>query len=148
MIPYPGQTLRDLALRIATDIAPATQTPFAAADSGLLTGLLLAMAQDYERAIYNPMADIDDVRQLCRQMLALEDEARPDFDALAECAQLLEAEPASLMLEDVTALHAQALNLLIVIHSWAEVHHATIDLAAWQVLRRYSERHKFDIPGP
>ncbi len=148
MIPYPGKTLTDLAVRIATDIAPATNNNFAQADSGLITGLLLSMAQDYERAVFNPMADIDDIKALCRHLRDLSDAEREGFDALQACTAFLEAEPASLMLSDVTALHAQALNLLIDIHRWAEDHNDDINLAVWRLLRRHSERHKFDIPGP
>lgn len=148
MIPYPGKTLTDLAVRIATDIAPATSSNFAQADSGLISGLLLSMAQDYERAVFNPMTDIDEIKTLCRQVLDLPEAERAQFDALNGCEDFLNAEPTSLMLGDVTALHARALDLLIQIHTWAELHHAEINLAVWQLLRRHSERHKFDIPGP
>jgi len=148
MIPFPGRTLADLAMRIATDIAPATTSNFAQADSGLITGLLLGMAQDYERAVFNPMQDIDEIKTLCRHIIDLPEEARAGFEGLSACEDFVNAEPASLMLSDVTALHAQALDLLIQIHSWAELHHAEVNLAVWQLLRRHSERHKFDIPGP
>ena len=50
-------------LVVATDILPATNSNFAQADSGLISGLLLSMAQDYERAVFNPMADIDEIYQ-------------------------------------------------------------------------------------
>ncbi len=148
MIPYPAKTLTDLAVRIATDIAPATNNNFAAADSGLITGLLLSMAQDYERAVYNPMADIEEIKALCEDILALPAADSAALQALPECREFLDAESASLMLSDVTALHARGLELLISIHSWAEEHHADINLAVWQLLRRHSERNKFDTPGP
>ena len=148
MIPYPGKTIADLALRIATDIAPATNSNFAQADSGLITGLLLAVAQDYERAVFNPMADIDEIRVLCQQIIELPEADREKFTAMPACEAFVDAQPRSLMLADVTALHAQALNLLIDIHTWAEEHHDNLNLEVWRLLRRHSERHKFDIPGP
>ena len=45
MIPAPGKTLADLALRIMTDLAPELGSNFAQADAGLIAGLLLTMAQ-------------------------------------------------------------------------------------------------------
>ena len=148
MIPFPAKTLTDLAVRIVTDIAPATSNNFAQADSGLITGLLLTIAQDYERAVHSPMADIDEIKALCGELLELPEAEREGFNELAACRALQEAQPASLMLSDVTALHAQALNLLIDIHSWAELHHESMNLKVWQLLRRHSERHKFDVPMP
>ena len=70
MIPQPAATLADLAMRISTHIGPATTDNFAQADCGLITGLLLAMAQDVERAVDNRMQDLAQMKASSSRLLA------------------------------------------------------------------------------
>jgi len=148
MIPVPGKTLTDIALRVATSLAPAASNNYAAADAGIITGLLLTLAQDYERSIDSPMQDIAEIKLLCAELLSLPEDTLEDFDGAPACLSFIDVQPASFKLADVTTLHAQALKLLIDIHTWAELHDEGINLQVWQLLRRHSERNKFDIPGP
>ncbi len=140
MIPAPGKTLADLALRIATDLMPALNTEFTQADAGLITGLLLTMAQDYERAVDNRMQDMQEINALFAKLSAdvPGHEARQTYLAKA---------PASYHLDHVTALHGEAFEHLIDVHAWAEEHDATLNAAIWELLRAYSERNKFDLPN-
>ena len=141
MIPFPGRTLQELATRLATHIAPRVEGNFGQADAGLLTGLLLTFAQDFERAVDNRMKDIAQTRQIFRETpgTAPGAEARSAF---------LSKEPASLQLADVNALHDEAFSLLIDLHAWAEQQDESLNLAIWRLLRDHSERNKFEIPGP
>jgi len=148
MIPYPSNTLADLAMRVARDIAPTTNNPFSQADSALVAGLLLSMAQDYERSIYNPMTDIDEIKQLCKDILEAQSTAQHHFPGVSQCEAFLDRVPSSLRLADVIELHASALQLLEDIHIWAEQHDPALNRSVWQLLRRHSERNKFDVPGP
>ena len=150
MIPVPSKSLTDIAVRIATHLTPAIQTNYGQADGNLISALLLTMAQDYERAVYNRMQDIEEIKQLCAQCLPQFTEQSdstdlPDRQALSA---FIDRQPDSLMLAHVTECHAQAFELLISLHSWAEEHNETVNLGIWQLLRRHSERNKFDIPGP
>jgi len=148
MIPYPRQTLTDIAVRIATHLMPATSSSYAQADSGLVTALLLTLAQDFERAIFNRMADIDEVKSLCSQIRDIPASDRAELPSQSELDDFARQLPGSLMFADVNALHARAFEILIGIHSWAEAHHPDMALQVWELLRRHSERNKFDIPGP
>lgn len=148
MIPVPGKALTDLAIRIATHLVPNTQSTFAQADGQLITALLLSMAQDFERAVYNRMADIDEIKGICRTLSTLDKSDLTQLSVLSEAVAFQAKTPASLMLADVTALHAEGFELLIAIHAWAEQYHAELDLQIWRLLRRHSERNKFEIPGP
>ncbi len=146
MIPLPSKTLTDIAMRIATHLIPDLQTEYGQADGGIITGLLITLAQDYERAVFNRMTDIEEMQALFSTQLERSDGTEaPNHDALAAFTR---AAPASLMLDEVTRLHAQGFDLLIELHAWAELNDAQLDLEIWRLLRRHSERNKFDMPGP
>ncbi len=140
MIPAPGKTLADLALRIMTDLAPELGSNFAQADAGLITGLLLTMAQDYERAVDNRLQDLAEMRALFADL----DANVPGADARRA---FLEKTPASFTVSDVTKLHAEGFERLIELHAWAEAESSELDAAIWQFLRAHSERNKFDLPN-
>ena len=140
MIPAPGKTLSDLALRIATDLMPALNTNFTQADAGLITGLLLTMAQDYERAVDNRMQDMLEINALFAEL-------RPDVPGHEARQTYLAKAPASYHLHDVTALHAEAFEHLIEVHAWAEDNDLAVSDTIWQLLRAHSERNKFDLPN-
>ncbi len=146
MIPYPSRTLTDIALRIATHLMPDLQTEYGQADAGLLTGLLLTFAQEYEREVYHRLIVIVEIQALFETRTdKLSDGDAPDIEAIRAFTR---AAPASLKLDDVTACHAEGFNLLIELHAWAEQHDAELELEIWRLLRRHSERNKFDMPGP
>jgi hypothetical protein len=146
VIPVPGKSLTDIAVRIVTDLVPAIQTNYGQADGNLISALLLTMAQDYERAVYNRMQDIEEIKQLCSQCLdGSNNTDLPDREALQS---FIERQPDSLRLAHVTQCHGQAFELLISLHRWAEAHDEGVNLEIWRLLRRHSERNKFDIPGP
>ena len=140
MIPAPGKTLADLALRIMTDLAPELGSNFSQADAGLITGLLLTMAQDYERAVDNRMRDMADMRALFAGL----DTEVPGADGRQA---FLAKTPASFRLNDITALHAEGFERLIELHAWAETADPELDAAIWAFLRAHSERNKFDLPN-
>ena len=66
MIPQPGRVLTDLAVKLAMSIAPETTSSFAMANTGLISMLMLSLAQDSERAVANRMADIEEMKTLFR----------------------------------------------------------------------------------
>ncbi len=128
MITHLGESLGFLAATLALRLAPESATDYSAAQLGIISGLLMALAQESERAVATRMADIDEVREL------LPEDGLP-------------AEPASLHLQDVNQLHAEALNQLIELHSWAEAHDPELNDAIWAFLRRSAQRHAYDLPG-
>jgi len=146
MIPHPEQALTDLAVRITTHIVPTTTSTFAQADGQLLTVLLVSMAQDFERAVANRMADINEIKTLIQTLQKHVDNNRP-FSNMDQTNAFLRAEPLSLKLSDVNALHAQGFDCLIEMQIWAEKHNQPLNLSIWQLLRRHSERNKFQIPA-
>ena len=141
MIPEPSQTLADLAQRIATHILPELSSEFAQADAGMILSMLLTLSQDYERAIDARMQDISEMRDL----FATLPEQYPDT---RRCQDYIDQAPSSLHLPDVNALHGEGLRLLIDVHAWAERHDDSTNAAVWALLRRHSERHKFDLAMP
>ena len=141
MIPKPGQTLIDLATRLATHVVPDVNTNFGQADSGLISGLLITLGQEFERSVDNAMQDIDELKVL----FATLDENIPGH---AERDRFRETALSSLHLTDVTQLQASGLECLIALHEWAESNDEALDVTIWQFLRRHTERGKFDFPGP
>jgi len=146
MIPSPGQTLTDIAVRIATHLMPALNSNFTQADSGLITALLLAFGQDFERAIYNRMTDIDEIKTVCAQVRESPIDDRSGLPSQQELDDFMQQTPTTLMLADVNELHAHAMELLIRIHAWAENHDSDLDRQVWRLLRHHCERNKFDLP--
>ena len=140
MIPDPGKTLTDIALRIANTIAPDARSNFVQADAGLISGLLLTLGQDYERAVDNRMQDIADMRAIFERYVDI----APLGAALRDF--VLRA-PKSYRLRDIHEVHAEGFRLLIELHAWSEEHDADLDVEIWDLLRAHSERNKFDLPA-
>ena len=70
------------------------------------------MAQDFERAVANRMADINEIKTLIQTLQKHVDNNRP-FSNMDQTNAFLRAEPLSLKLSDVNALHAQGFDCLI-----------------------------------
>ena len=139
MIPKPAASLTDLAVRLATHIAPGLQDNFRQADAGLLTGLFLTFAQDFERSVGSQMVDIGEMQAIFAAATA--------SPMASDCKRLSAAKPQSFYLADVTACHAECSELLIEVHAWAELHDDALNLKIWRYLRAHSERHKFELPN-
>lgn len=137
MIPRPQQALTDIAVKLATDIGPQITSKYHAASSGMLTMLLLALAQDADRAVANRFADAAELRDL----FAAGTRA-PGADRRAAFA---DSEPASLMLSQVSDWHSTGMTLLIELHAWAEEHDPELDRRIWDFLRNHTERNRFDV---
>ncbi len=144
MINQPGAQLRDLAIRIATHVLPDMNTAYGQADAGLISGLLMALAQDFERAAFNRMADIEEIQQIFHVAKV----SNPDLPDKQEMEAFSNKAPASLHLQDLDQLHARGFDLLIGLHAWAEVNSPELNQAIWSLLRRHSERNKFEVAGP
>ena len=140
MIPRPGTALSDLAMKLAVSIAPETTSNFAMSNTALISGLMLVLAQDSERAVANRMADIDETKALFRRSDA---QPAPGSDLRASyCGRA----PTGLHLSEMDAFHREGFELLIDLHSWAEAHCPALNNAIWQFLRNHTERNKFDLP--
>lgn len=141
MIPQPSKSLSDLAIKLATAIAPETTSRFALSNTGMISMLLLALAQDSERAVANRMADIEDMRALFQSDAAA---AAPGADLRATyCSR----SPDGLLLSQMDTFHAQGFELLIELHAWAEGRDPALDAAIWELLRTHTERNKFELPS-
>jgi hypothetical protein len=141
VIPQPGRILTDLAVKLAMSIAPETTSSFAMSNTGMISMLMLSLAQDSERAVANRMADIEDMKTLFRRA-----EAEP-APAVELRAAYCEGVPRGLHLSEMEAFHGEGLTLLIDLHAWAEAHSPQLDEAIWQFLRNHTERNKFDLPS-
>jgi len=140
MIIEPGNTLADLAQRLAGRLLPDLQSGFNQADAALISTLMLGLSQDYERAVDNRMRDIAEMTQIFAD---LQDSvpghaARQDF---------MQQTPQSLHLTDVNTLHAVGMELLISLHEWAETADPQVNQQIWQLLHNHCERNRFDITG-
>jgi hypothetical protein len=141
VIPRPARALQDLAMKLALSIAPQTQSAYAATSTGMIAMLMQCLAQDFDRAAAVRVADLDEMASLFRAApVAIPDELRQRVE------QFLAGAPASLSIADLTARHAQAMQLLIELHSWVEAN----DLAAlnhdiWQFLTRHADRHAYQV---
>jgi hypothetical protein len=137
VIPRPDQALLDLAGRIGTRIAPALTDPYAAADAGMISMLLIALAKEMGSGVAQRMADGAELSALFADAAhAPGAAARADFAG---------SEPESLTLEDVNAWLDNGLRLLVELHAWAETHEPALDRAIWDWLYQHTERHKFPL---
>lgn len=143
MIPQPARALADLAVKLAQSIAPETRSPYAMANTGLISMLMLAMAQDSDRAAANRVADIEDMKTL----FARAERDHPDAPGAAARARFLAASPPGLRISELDPYHAQGMAALIDLHAWAEVHAPALSLAIWDFLVAHTERNRFDLPG-
>jgi hypothetical protein len=143
VIPQPAQALADLAVKLATGIAPETTSSYAMANTGLISMLLLALSQDHDRAAANRMADIGDMQTLFRDVARM----HPSAPGAAARDAFCNGAPAGLRISELDAFHAEGLAALIDLHAWAEVHDAELSLEIWDFLEQHTERNRFDLPG-
>jgi hypothetical protein len=143
MIPHGARALADLAVKLATGIAPETGSAFAMANTGMISMLLLAFAQDLDRAAANRLTDMDEMKQLFRAAARAHPHA-PGADARARfCA----GGPEGFRVSELDRLHAEGFGALIVLHAWAEANDPVLDADIWDFLVRHTERNRFDLPG-
>jgi hypothetical protein len=141
VIPRPQQALNDLAMKLMLSIAPQTQSTYAATSAGLIGMLMQCLAQDFDRAAAVRVADLDEMATLFRAA-----PASASADLRATIQQVLEGAPASLRIADLTARHAQAMQLLIDLHAWTEVNDAQqLNREIWQFLIRHADRHAYQV---
>ncbi|MEZ5559637.1 MAG: hypothetical protein R3E86_13970 [Pseudomonadales bacterium] len=143
MIPHPGKALADLAVKLASSIAPETNSSFAMANTGLISMLMLALSQDSERAVANRMTDLSALHALFAEAAARYPDAPQTGARLSFCKR----SPASLLLSDVDAVHADGFSLLIDLHAWAEQHAAELNAQIWDFLLAHTERNRYELPG-
>jgi len=143
VIPRASRALTDLAVKLATDLAPEMRTEFGAANAGLMSLLLLALAQEQERAVAVRMADVEEISALFTQA----EQQHPEAAGAGERAAWCECQPKSLMVSDVDRFHGRGLELLIALHIFAETEDAELDQAIWDFLARHTERHGFALPA-
>ncbi|MFW6094353.1 MAG: hypothetical protein ACODAC_10300 [Pseudomonadota bacterium] len=141
MIPAPSQGLADLAMKLATAVAPETASRFAMANTGMISALLGALAGEMEAGVAHRMADIEEMKAL---LTAAPEGAGDDPQARAA---FVAKQPDSLSLSDVNALHAEGLTLLVELHAWAEQADATLNTRIWEFLLNHTERHRIELPG-
>lgn len=139
MIPRPAEGLTDLAGKLATAVAPETSSRFAMANAGMISMLMMALAEQAESGVARRMEDIDDMKTLFRNAPdAPENDGRTAF---------LDRQPVTLRTSDVDTVHAEGMQQLIELHAWAEDHDPALNERIWAFLKRHTERHKIDLPG-
>ena len=139
MIPRPQQALSDLAMKLMMSIAPDTQSSYAASSAGMIAVLMTCLAQEFDRAAAVRTEDLDELTVLFTAL-------PPALDATltADIAAFQSGSVQSLRIEHLNARHAQAMDLLIRLHTWAEQQGATeLDRAIWAFLARHADRHAF-----
>ena len=135
MIPEPGKALAELAAKLALGVLPEVGSTYGMANAGLISLLMGALAEDFERAIANRFADVAELRDLFAQASAA--------PGATERAEFAASEPASLALADVCAWHDEGMALLIELHPWAEQTDTAVDSEIWQFLYHHTERNRF-----
>ena len=94
-------------MKLALSVAPETTSAYVMANAGMIATLMQAISQDSERAVANRLTDIDEIKEL----FAITSQ-RADVPNTSARDSFMSREPASLHLKDVTAHHAEGLNLL------------------------------------
>jgi hypothetical protein len=141
MIPRPQQALTDLAMKLMVSIAPETQSSYAASNAGMIAMLMTCLAQEFDRAAAVRTQDLDELATLFTNL-----PVGVDDTLTADIGVFLRGSPQSLRIEHLNARHAEAMELLIRLHTWAEEHRAMeLDRAIWSFLRRHADRHAFQV---
>jgi len=141
MIPRPQQALSDLAMKLALSIAPETQSSYAAANAGMIAMLMNCLAQEFDRAAAVRTQDLDELATLFTHL-----PPTLDHTLATDIGAFLRGSVQSLRIEHLNARHAQAMDLLIRLHTWAEQHRAAeLDRAIWSFLARHTDRHAFQV---
>jgi hypothetical protein len=136
VIPRPGSALRDLALLLAMRLAPRIPDAYGAADAGMISMLLGALAYEAESGIERRLADAAGLRVIFQTAAhAPGHDARQAFAASA---------PESYTQPVVSDWLDVGLELLIELHAWAELHDPALDAQIWAYLSEHTERHKLE----
>ncbi|HTO56609.1 MAG TPA: hypothetical protein VMJ74_02385 [Pseudomonadales bacterium] len=142
MIPRPQQALADLAMKLATSVAPDTQSAYAASNAGMIAMLMQCLAQDFDRAAAVRTQDIDELVALFESLRDV-----PPENLAKRIATFLRGSAESLRIEHLNARHASAMELLIELHAWAETVEADeLDQEIWNFLIRHADRHAYHLP--
>lgn len=141
MIPRPQQALGDLAMKLLTSVAPATQTPYAASTAGMIAMLMQCLAQDFDRAAEVRTQDIDELIALFESLRDV-----PPETLTSRIESFLQGSVPSLRIEHLNTRHTQGMELLIELHAWAETHRAEeLDREIWSFLVRHADRHAYEL---
>ncbi|MGA1370308.1 MAG: hypothetical protein ACO3Z6_01780 [Pseudomonadales bacterium] len=141
MIPKPAQALTDLAKKLAIGIAPETASAYAQANTGMISALMVALAEDSERAAANRLDDISDMQALFREAA----KTYPDAPGSAARAAFCASAPRGFRISELDAFHAEGLLALIDLHTWSETHASKLEEQIWDFLRTHTERNRFEV---
>ena len=142
MIPRPQQALSDLAMKLAMSVAPETQSAYAASNAGMIAMLMQCLAQDFDRAAAVRTQDLDELVALFESLRDV-----PPEPLANRIATFLRGSAESLRIEHLNARHAQGMELLIELHTWAEdVDADELDQEIWNFLIRHADRHAYQLP--
>jgi hypothetical protein len=137
LIPQTGRALADLAQKLALSVTPDIQTGYSAANAGMISLLMFALAQETESAISRRLEDGDALRELFDSSGAKTIQAALDaFSA---------SQPMNMTATEVTAWLNKGLSLLVELHAWAEDNDTELDQRIWAFLYQHTERHKIDL---
>ncbi|NJN51945.1 MAG: hypothetical protein HC809_09390 [Gammaproteobacteria bacterium] len=141
MIPNGKSALSDLAVKLLFSVAPETSSMFVATNTGMIATLMQCLAQELDQGVAVRLHDIEEMKAIFAGVAP-----RIADDLGGSVATFRDRTPTSYRLGDVTAVHAEALELLIALHERAEAKNAAaLDEEIWQFLERMAERHKFDV---
>lgn len=148
MRPEADHILLGACAELSASIAPALPGDYATGTLNLIGLMMFMVAGEYDRAADVRHADIEAMRALLRDGLALVRD--PSLRATLEAASA--ATPASLRISALDAVHDQMAAALIDLHAAVETRHdrAGDALAAriWSALVDMSDRHVPSLPPP
>jgi len=143
MIPRPPEALQMLSQRILSHLVPDLQSSYGQSEGGYVGMLLLSLVKELESGIERRLADIRDMKVIFEQASsALPPSMLPDgLDTVDS------AEPASLSMSDVNALHDQLASLLIALHDAVDVvspneAQQKVNATIWRYLGEHARRHR------
>lgn len=125
MIPKGGEGVAHFATRIMTDLIPKAADAYTVADLGMTAELLRMVAQDFDRAVDNLMADLSGIQSICGEALPVVIDAglRERMRVVADAA------PVSFKVQPLSAQADEAMRVLIDLHAHVET--AERDGAGW-----------------
>lgn len=146
MIPLAPEALQMLSQRMLVQLVPDAKSAYSMSDGMLLGVLLGSLVNEMAEGIERRLADIGEMKALFEQA----------SDALAASRlpvgmdEVLGAQPASMTMADVNAVHDAHTRVLIDLHASVDTAAPgdpadTINLAIWAYLDSHARRHALNV---
>jgi len=145
VIPKAEEALNLVSRGLMTTLFAESHSIYTMSDIGLMSMLLNALSQEYNRGAEVRVRDIEEMQQLFKDAAA----KLGDTDLRQNLSAIVSEKPASLELAELNHFHDRCSLLLIELHTFVEERTSeswedSCNRDIWDFLERQAERHKIE----